>query len=361
MTGMHCARRGSRTKRDMLAFDPAPLRLDDVLDPVWLAEALASRYPACVVTSVEVIETLVTQATKVRLIAETSTVGSLHLCVKGVLTDTGAPAAASLIETRFYRDLATRLPVRVPDCFHAGFSADGGNGVIVMDDVIKRGATFGSAMQPLDRDRTLTLLDQLARLHAATWQGTPLFASAAIPSFLEQIATRPLLPRDMLQGLLDGPRGEHLPASIRQADRLQAAVQALGSEIIPAPTCLVHGDAHAGNVYWDPDGVGLVDWQIFQAGSWAQDVAYTIAAVLLPEVRRAEERTLLDAYLDRLAAAGGPRIDRDVAWRNYRAAMVYGYFLWSITRKVEPEITNTFVRRLGIAVADLGSFDLLGA
>ena len=41
------------------------------------------------------------------------------------------------------------------------------------------------------------------------------------------------------------------------------------------------------------------------------------------------------------------------------AAMVYGFYLWAITRKVEPAITHEFVRRLGIAADDLQSFELL--
>ena len=41
--------------------------------------------------------------------------------------------------------------------------------------------------------------------------------------------------------------------------------------------------------------------------------------------------------------------------------MIYGYYLWSITRKVEPEITNEFVRRLGLAVSELDSFGAVGA
>jgi hypothetical protein len=39
--------------------------------------------------------------------------------------------------------------------------------------------------------------------------------------------------------------------------------------------------------------------------------------------------------------------------------MVYGYYLWAITRKVDPQITNAFVHRLGTAAHELDSFALL--
>ena len=48
------------------------------------------------------------------------------------------------------------------------------------------------------------------------------------------------------------------------------------------------------------------------------------------------------------------------AWAAYRAALVYGYFMWGITQRVERPILVTFVQRLGTAVQDHASFDLLG-
>jgi hypothetical protein len=40
--------------------------------------------------------------------------------------------------------------------------------------------------------------------------------------------------------------------------------------------------------------------------------------------------------------------------------MAYGFFMWAITQKVEPAIVEEFNRRLGLAVTELGTFELLG-
>jgi hypothetical protein len=40
--------------------------------------------------------------------------------------------------------------------------------------------------------------------------------------------------------------------------------------------------------------------------------------------------------------------------------MVYGYFMWAITQRVDRPIIETFVARLGAAVQDHESFDRLG-
>lgn len=345
-------------------FDPAPTRLEDVIDPAWLTAVFAARYPGVKVRGVTIVETLITQATKVRLALDID--GGPEdtpraICIKGILTNTGAPSSASIVETLFYQQFAGRSGVRVPRCLHAALNAAGDNGVIVMEDEIHAGSTFLSALTPFTPDEVRGSLDQLAQLHVQGWQGQSLFDDANIPRFLDQIALKPLMPIEILQRMMDGPKGAPLPPAVKDATRLQHGLEKYAQQVRERPACLVHGDAHAGNIYrTKTGGYGLVDWQILQKGEWAQDVAYHIAAVLSPEDRRAHERALLDHYRAHLKSLGGPDLAADEAWLRYRAAMVYGYFLWIITQKVEPAITNEFVRRLGLAVADLDSFGVIG-
>jgi Ecdysteroid kinase-like family len=343
----------------LFSFDPAPARLDDVLDPVWLTGMLSARWPEAVVCDVKVVETLVTQATKVRLVLDVAGGGDdvpTDICIKGILTPTQVAGTASVVETRFYRDCAAHQPVRVPGCIYAALNVAGDNGVIVMRDVIAAGGSFLSALVPFTPEETRQTLDQLALLHAAGWHDRALFDQPWVTRFLDQIGAAPIMPLDRLQALLDGPKATRLLPAIKDAARLQRGVTALAAQIRERPACLVHGDAHAGNIYRSAEGFGLVDWQVLQKGEWAQDVAYHLAAVLSPDDRRAHERALLDHYRDRLAALGGPRLDPDEAWLRYRAAMIYGYFLWAITQRVDPAITEVFTHRLGIAVDDLDSF-----
>jgi ecdysteroid kinase len=310
------------------------------------------------------VETLITQATKVRLALEV-TGGSnaipRYICIKGILTDVQVPSTASVVETRFYREMAAQLPLRVPRCLHAGLNDAGDNGVIVMEDEIRAGSTFLSALTPFTVDEARGSLEQLALLHARGWQDRELFDTPWIPRFLDMITHRPIMSLDMLQQMLNGPKGATLPAGVKDAAGLQRGLEKFAQQVREGPACLVHGDAHAGNIYRSTDGYGLVDWQILQKGEWAQDVAYHLATVLSPEDRQRHERGLLDHYLARLKALGGADLAADGAWLRYRAAMVYGYYLWVITQKVEPAITNEFTRRLGLAVTELDSFEAIGA
>ncbi|WP_373083824.1 phosphotransferase [Zhongshania sp.] len=347
-----------------IAFDPAPRQLDVVLSPAWLSAMLSTRWPETKVLKVTVVETLVTQATKVRLSLELEGQHEnipRHICIKGVLSETGAPGAASIIETQFYKDFAEQLPLRVPNCIYAEFNAAGDNGVIVMEDEIYAGSTFLTALKPLSPEEVRGSMEQLALLHAETWEDREFFSQAKIPRFLDRISEKPIMPIEVLQGMVNADKGALLPEEVKNAAALQRSLELYAKQVRERPSCLVHGDAHAGNIYRKDGNYGLVDWQILQKGEWAQDVAYHIASVLSPEDRRIHERELLEYYLKRLKALGGPELAADEAWTRYRAAMIYGYYLWAITQKVEPAITNEFFRRLGLAVYELNSFEAAGA
>jgi aminoglycoside phosphotransferase (APT) family kinase protein len=166
---------------------------------------------------------------------------------------------------------------------------------------------------------------------------------------------------DQLQGLLDGPRGQGLDPATRSAGRLGAAMRALAARDAARPQFLVHGDAHAGNIFRTADGkTGLIDWQLLQRGGWALDVAYHLNAVLPTDVAERGERRLLGHYLELMRGHGCDVPGAEEAWRQYREAAIYGYYLWAITRRVDPPIIEMFTGRLGRAVERLESHALLG-
>lgn len=72
------------------------------------------------------------------------------------------------------------------------------------------------------------------------------------------------------------------------------------------------------------------DWQGVCIAPPMDDVAYFIGGSLSVADRRTHERDLLKLYLDAAAAAGGPPVDADAAWLDYRRHHLHG-FLWSLT------------------------------
>jgi hypothetical protein len=106
---------------------------------------------------------------------------------------------------------------------------------------------------------------------------------------------------------------------------------------------------------------GVLDWQIVMRSTWALDVAYHLSTILTVEDREASEKELLRYFLDRLRAYGAEPPAWEEAWLQYRVHMIYGYFQWAMTRWVKPPtIIYEFVRKIGLALASLESYELLG-
>lgn len=333
--------------------NPAPLSLEEALSPAWLSRALGLP-----VRSVEVVETIKTVATKVRFRTE-----DRAYCVKGLFGDGPlAPGFARISQTEasFYRDLAATAGVNTTRCRYTGIDRGSGHGLIVMDDVVAGGGRFLTPLESYSPEQARTSLDQLAALHANHWDGKNLDGYGWLRHRLADLAESPLRTIQELQQLIDDPRGDQLPAAVKDAGRITRSLGALMRFTEGRATTLVHGDAHAGNLFVLDGATSLLDWQLLQRANWGLDVAYHLGAVLSVEDRRAAERDLLDHYLDRLTARGVDAPGRGEAWEVYRASVAYGYYLWTVTRRVDPPVIHEFCERLGTAVVDLESFELLG-
>lgn len=340
-----------------MAAAEIPQVLERALDPDWLGGVLGQA-----LAKVELVELIRTVATKARFLAHPADGGApLALCLKGLLdvdamTARGGPTMVK--EADFYGKVARHVAVRVPVHVASAIDREAQGAVVIMRDVIADGGTFCSALAPFTVDDAAQSLGQIAALHA----GRGLLAERPwITRRIDSFAERPHLDAPQLQALLDDSRGESLIPATRNAARLLAAIKALAPRDAARPQFLVHGDAHAGNIFRTADGsTGLIDWQLLQSGGWALDLAYHLAAVLPVEVAELEERRLLGHYLALMRAQGCAMPDDEEAWAQYREAAAYGYYLWAITRKVDRPIIDTFTARLGAAVTRHDSFGLLG-
>lgn len=338
-----------------------PIEVEAMLDPRWLERALAPVSGGSAVTWVGDLDTLETVAAKVRFgVRFANDPSTTHrFCLKAMVSPEKARAAGATAvrEANFYVRIAPHLSMRTPRTI-AVIDHDEQRALLIMEDLVEAGATFCSALDPFTPDLAAQSLDQIARLHAAPHL---LERNDWIPSRLAYLATAPHYDAAQLQAIMDTGRCAGLNARTGNAALLLAGMKRLAERFAGGAPTLLHGDCHAGNFYLTKEGPGLTDWQLIQRGNWAQDVAYHIAAVLPEEVAAREERALLGEYLERLRAHGGEGpASLDAAWDDYRAAQLYGYYHWAITRKVEPEIVDIFMQRLGSGIERHDSYTLLG-
>jgi hypothetical protein len=338
---------------------PVPDTLREALTPEWLTGALRRRFPGLRLVSVTPgpVTSRVSTNARFRIHCEGDPPAGLpeDLCIKGYFADCSETAAqsraAGLPEAMFYRELAQGLQVRTLRCLHADVDSRTHHGVVITEDVVASGATFLDALSPYSVDETASSLEQLAILHGRTWSSPRLSQPWLDPRLETTLRARGL---NEIKGNFEGSNGARVPEGVRDPERLMEVVLHLPPLIARAqPSCLIHGDAHVGNLYLDASGRPcLVDWQLVQRGPWFVDVGYHLASAVAVDDRRRSERDLLGHYLERLQAEGGQPPSWDDAWRMIAVGMVYGFFLWSITLKVDPIVIAAMLERLGVAVTD---------
>ena len=342
---------------------PVPGTLDELLSPAWLSLALGGEFPGISVTTVTRGPVVSRVSMNLRFRIECA--GGLpeglppDLCAKCYFNEAGWPGRRTgIIEASFYRDLAPRTGIRTLRSRYTGVHPESGHGIIITEDVIAQGGTFLDATSPYTPDQAAQSLSQLALLHAATW-GDP--AARTAPWLGPRLESRTVHRgiREIRANFDSDDLGPGVPAEVRDAERLYTAFCDLAAAMRDAqPWTVVHGDAHIGNFYLDGAGLpSLLDWQLVHRGPWYLDVGYHIASALTVADRRAHERDLVRHYLDELAAASGtrgPSVEPgpDDVRLGLRLGILYGFYHWGITEKVDRPITGALLHRLGTAAAD---------
>lgn len=340
-----------------------PETLEELLAPDWLNQALSTRWPGVHVDRVTLGPLVERVSTNQRFKIEGDLPEGLPaaLCAKGYFSEAGhGSRQAGLPEACFYRDLAHPIGVRTLNSVWADVDPVTDHGVVITEDAVEAGAVFCDALDDCTVERVADQLGEFAKLHAYAWEQPRIVESnPALASRLEFILNVRGLKE--ISANFDGPNGEGVPDGTRRAQGLVDAYRALAATAPGAGWTIAHGDAHVGNTFIDGQNRGcLLDWQVTQFAPWWIDVGYHIASALEPDVRAANERDLLQHYLDALAAGGVTAVPSwDDAWDGYRKGVVHGFFLWGITVYVRPEVIAQLLRRLGTAADELGSFELL--
>lgn len=321
----------------MAAGSALPLKLEG-LTAAWLESALRARWTSLRVEQLEIVEVIHGTATKVRVRARYG--GNVpdappeHLCIKGGFVDAMRPIAgnAYVQEAHFFRDVAARVRAPLPRCWYAAPDRAHLQGIVVLDDLVAAGCTFGDPEAAWSPGRVAAGLDVLAQLHGSTWNLSP----AEVPMLPVGSPVRSLVP--LLLGeahwkaTFSGPRAPVLPTALQDRRRVHDAVLAMWARDDDVrPLSLLHADPHIGNTWLDGAGAPrFLDWQCVCLGQGIDDASYFITGALSVADRRTHERELLRHYLGAFAGAGGPRIGFDDAWRGYRRYTLHG-FLWVVT------------------------------
>jgi hypothetical protein len=349
---------------------PLPLTPQGVT-AAWVGAGLRTRYPGVLVTEAEHVQTIEGTATKilVRLAYGPRTRPDGlpdQMWIKGGFGAHREYVGAMGVyagEVRFFNEIAPLYELPRPARYFGLAQSDPVQGIVALEDLRARGVTFARATRPLTVELARAGLDALAARHGQSWgddRPRRLGVAPVMPDTSERIL------RDWFAALPEmfaAPRGFAAPVVLHEPDRLRAAVAAYRAAARRGTLCVVHGDAHIGNAYVEPNGrVGFVDWQTVAVGPWVHDVNYFLVSALDVPDRRAYERDLLGHYLNALATFGVSAPGVEEAWDAYRQATVYGFFGWLCNPDIwQPADVNTATyARFGTAMLDHDTYTALG-
>ncbi len=294
-----------------------------------------------------------------------------HLFVKvtpSLLTRLTAGLVAAR-EGAFYRRIRPSLPIETPCLYHTANDPQSGRSIHLFEDLtLTKQARFCQWGTVITRTLAEDMVELLATMHG-TFYDSPRFQTdlAWLDTYADyaRISAR------------SGARGGHEQAMDRAAPLVPSALMARRDEIWPMllagieaharqPPTLLHSDVHLGNWYiTGANRMGLCDWALVCRGDWARDLAYALSTHLAIDDRRAWERRLIEHYLDRLHAHGGPRVAFDEAWRRYRQQLFGALMMWTPTLCPSPTrpamqaeaMSFEMIRRIATAIDDLDALD----
>lgn len=181
---------------------------------------------------------------------------------------------ADLREVLFYAELARRLGLRLPRCYHGAI--DGARAVLVLEDL--EHARQGDCLEQLDRRGATVLARQLAAMHATWWERPELTAAQWLPPM--SVRTHEWLVTRRAKCL--ETFGDRLPWWVSQWLERVEEINARALELLSgAPQTLLHADLHLDNVLFEGDAEHpvIIDWARVARGPAAVDLVELIFSI----------------------------------------------------------------------------------
>jgi hypothetical protein len=372
---------GDRIRPGPRRRHPAIPRSPHEITPAWLTAALCAHAPGARVIGVTTAAASSGTTTRAALEVTYNKAGVAAGLPGRVFVKCTSTFAQRLMlglgglidgEPGFYNHLRPGLEIEAPAGYYAAVDPRSWRSIVVIEDVVAtRGARFWDPTSRIDRAQIEGLLNNVAAWHGSLWDSPRLAEWRRVRTPADQMRII-----DALLGMADRraagvrrasgvipPVLRERPGALHEGMRRSMQTASIG------PRTYLHGDLHVANTYLTAAGaMGIADWQVGLQGSWAYDYGYLLATALEIHDRRAWERELLEFYLDRLSAAGGPAIRHEEAWLAYRQSTFYPYFAWVYTigrsrlqPRFQPEETSlTLIGRIAAAIDDLDSLGAVG-
>lgn len=354
---------------------PLPTRIED-LTPDWFRAALRAKYPQATLRDARLLDVNHGTCTKIRFALDVDEAGRAAGIPERVILKGGFEPHSRMMaymhaqEVHAYADIAPHSPLRFPNCHFAGFDAEAGQGIVIMDDLVARGVTFLHPQRPQEPDAVARRLTMLARHHAMTWSqpgpgGKPDILPGGRFDWAENVADSTyfstVFKPDIWKGYVESARGAAVSVCFHDLDWMIGAIDRIHRLCRTLPVMIVHGDTHLGNLYIDTDGEpGFFD-SLPHLAPAMYEVSYHVTCALDVPVRRAHERRLVAHYREELIRCGVDAPSLDDFMHQFGCFLANGYAIFLVNASAfQPEAINTaYTARFSSAMLDHDTIGLL--
>ena len=319
--------------------EPAIAASVDQIDPAWMTAALraSDALPSGKVTDLTATPVgngLVGDSYRLTIAydgapasAPTSVVGKFAAADPSSRTS-GAAFNLYGREVGFYRELASSVGIITPKTYFARIDPSTSDFTLIFEDFGP--ARPGDQLAGCSAADARTALLEVAALHAPRWNDPALKAvdwlmagQAMYPMIVAALPGVIAAYRERYDGVLE-------PDYMALVERL-GEIMPLFQGVAEGPFTLQHGDFRLDNILFDIQGgtrrMGTLDWQTLAVGPGLTDVTYFLSAGLSPDLRRSNERDLVETYHDELRRLGVTDYSAADCWTDYRRMAVHGVFM----------------------------------
>ncbi len=334
------------------------------LTPAWLSEVLGAE-----VAQVEIVDSHsgTTGRARLRVVAEPQLPTTLFAKIQPFdpeQRDYLRMIGMGVVEARFYAEIGPSVPVRIPRVWHSSFDDDGGDFVMLLEDLEGSGCRFPAADDADTAEVAESLMTELAALHAAFAGQTPewLRDRALGATDSDRQGARLARLADIVQSALDQFATE-MPDAFRHVGQLFISRgRDIGALWNAGELTLVHGDDHVRNLFLDGGRVGFFDWAVVCEAPGMRDVSYFLTK-MTTEVRRECQGSLIARYRAAIADRGIV-LEQHEAYDQYRLFSVYSWLSATTTAAMgsawhPSSIGYQSMQRATKAIIDLEALDLL--
>lgn len=224
-------------------------------------------------------------------------------------------------EIRFYREIAPKLSLRVPACWWSGMDVAAGRFALVLEDLSD--LQMADQVAGVSVERATMAVERLARFHADWWETDALDALDWMPLSNGPVTVQAvgLYERDW-PPFVERFGGRLSPEAVALGERVRDRFASLLDGLGQSPRTIVHTDFRLDNLFFGPEEVAIIDWQLSTRGRGVYDVAYLLSQSMTVDDRRASEEAILRRWHDTLTEAGVTGYSWDQALEDYTRCLM---------------------------------------